>query len=305
MTIRIGTDCSGIEAPIQALQQLNIPFKHSFASDIDKYCIQSIKANYKPEILFGDPDGPFPCGDITKRNINDVPNIDLYVCGFPCQPFSQAGKRKGLDDKRGNVFWSCIEVIEQKQPTYFILENVRGILSNDSGKTWDIIWNALKTLEQFGYYIDWKVLNTKDYGISQSRNRVFIVGTKDKPFIWPEKIKMDDIKNYVDWGDTIVYHTRRNIDKYPETYIFVDVNFQQNTFINSSLYACCLNTNTGLWCVPQKRFANTKEYLMLQGFNVNFNQVVSKTQLKKQIGNSMSVNVLKSLFLEMGVKCCH
>jgi site-specific DNA-cytosine methylase len=75
--IRIETDCSGIEAPIQALQQL--PFKHVFCSEIDKYCIQSIKANYNPDIIFGDKDGLYPEGDITKRNINDVPDIDLYV----------------------------------------------------------------------------------------------------------------------------------------------------------------------------------------------------------------------------------
>ena len=86
--LRVGTDCSGIEAPIQALLQLKIPFRHVFSSDIDKYCIQSIKANYNPEIIFGDKDGAFPEGDITKRNIKDVPDIDLYVCGFPCQSFS-------------------------------------------------------------------------------------------------------------------------------------------------------------------------------------------------------------------------
>jgi len=100
--LRVGTDCSGIEAPIQALQQLKIPFRHIFSSEIDEYCIQSIKANYKPKIIFGDKNGKFPEGDIRKRNIKDVTDIDLYVCGFPCQPFSTAGIRQGLEDERGN-----------------------------------------------------------------------------------------------------------------------------------------------------------------------------------------------------------
>ena len=97
MKIKVGTDCSGIEAPIEALRQMGIKFIHEFSSEIDKYCIQSIKANYNPKILFGDPDGYFPNGDITKRDIKDIPDIDLYVCGFPCQPFSQAGRREGLE----------------------------------------------------------------------------------------------------------------------------------------------------------------------------------------------------------------
>ena len=75
---------------------LKIPFTHVFCSDIDKYVIQSIKANYKPEIIFGDKDGPFPNGDITKRKLKDVPDIDLYVCGFPCQPLVRQGTDRGL-----------------------------------------------------------------------------------------------------------------------------------------------------------------------------------------------------------------
>ena len=196
--LRVGTDCSGIDAPIEALKQLNIPYTHIFSSEIDKFCI---KANYKPEIIFGDKDGLFPEGDITKRNINDVPDIDLYVCGFPCQTFSLSGKRKGFDDKRGIVFFSCLEVIEKKQPQYFILENVKGLLSHDKGKTWNIIWNSIIELEKYGYIIKWKVLNTRDYGIPQNRERIFIVGCKNKDFEWSEKKEMDNLENYIDWND--------------------------------------------------------------------------------------------------------
>ena len=107
--LRVGTDCSGIEAPIMALKQLKIPFRHEFSSEIDKHCIESIKANYKPKKIFG---------DMKKRKLKDIPDIDLYVCGFPCQPFSMAGERKGTDDSRGTIFYECLKVIRNKKPNY-------------------------------------------------------------------------------------------------------------------------------------------------------------------------------------------
>jgi DNA (cytosine-5)-methyltransferase 1 len=156
--LRVGTDCSGIEAPIQALIQAKIPFEHVFSSEINKFCIESIKANCKPEILFN---------DMFTRDISLVPDIDLYVCGFPCQPFSVAGKRKGMDDeKRGTVFDCCLEVIQTKQPSFFLLENVKGLLSTNEGQDFEYVISSLKKLP---YNVDWKVLNTRDYGIPEIR----------------------------------------------------------------------------------------------------------------------------------------
>jgi DNA (cytosine-5)-methyltransferase 1 len=240
--LRVGTDCSGIEAPIEALRQLNIPYEHVFSSEIDKYCIKSIKANYSPKIIFGDPDGPFKNGDIRERNIKDIPNIDLYVCGFPCQPFSSAGKREGLDDKRGNVFFSCLDVIKFKQPKYFILENVKGLKTYDKGKTWSIIWNELLKLKDYGYNIDWRVLNTRDYGIPQNRERIFIIGNKEKEIIWPKKKEMDKLENYIDWNDTTKYN--KNIVNIPTNALFVDLHFlkKHNTYPNAHKWSPCLNT---------------------------------------------------------------
>ena len=298
--LRVGTDCSGIEAPIQALLQLNIPHKHIFSSEIDKFCIKSIKANYNPEIIFGDKDGPYPEGDITKRNLKDIPDIDLYVCGFPCQPFSMAGKRGGFDDNRGNVFFSCINVIEYKQPTYFILENVKGILSHDKGNTWKIILNELEKLKKYNYNIYWKILNTKDYGIPQNRERIFIIGTKYN-FEWPEKQPMDKLENYIDYEDKTIFNNNRLFfNKIPKYSLFVDLNFiKYKKYLNSNLFSPCLNTGNGLWNVKLNRYANIKEYLKLQGFDVTFNYVISKTQIKKQIGNSINVNVLKAIIFQI------
>lgn len=308
--LRVGTDCSGIEAPIQALKQLNIPFRHVFASDIDKYCIASIKANYQPEILFGDHNGLYPNGDITQRDISLVPDIDLYVCGFPCQPFSSAGKRKGFGDKRGNVFWSCLELIKVKEPKYFILENVKGLLWQDKenkkdkyGKTWNIIWSELEKLKIYGYFVDWKVLNTRDYGIPQNRERVYIIGSKTLSIKWPIIIKMNNIKDYIDYTDNSKFPlTERNkkiIENNPKDAIFVDLVFgglPNRKFINTNKYIGCLNKMSLLYCLPLKRYSNCKEILRLQGFPTSFIQVVSSTTLKKQLGNSMSVNVLVYIF---------
>jgi DNA (cytosine-5)-methyltransferase 1 len=289
--LRVGTDCSGIEAPIQALLQLKIPFEHVFSSDIDKYCIQSIKANYKPKIIFG---------DITKRDINDVPDIDLYVCGFPCQPFSTAGKRKGFKDKRGNVFWSCLEVIELKQPKYFILENVRGLLSHNKGDTWKVIWEALSGLEKYGYNVQWKVLNTRDYGIPQNRERIFIVGTKEA-FVWPKKIKINDLKKYVDWDDNSIsiYSNiyKKRLKLITNNTIFVNSGFNYNNYPHGEIYSPCLVSSCAshYWCRIKHRLANVREWLMLQGFPIKFIVHANTLQMKKQIGNSMSVNVVKEI----------
>jgi DNA (cytosine-5)-methyltransferase 1 len=304
--IRVGTDCSGIEAPIQALKNLGVPFSHEFSSDIDKFCIQSIKANYKPKVLFGDPDGSFPCGDITKRNINDVPDIDLYVCGFPCQPFSAAGRKNGFEHKSGNVFWSCFEVINAKKPKYFILENVRGLLSNDKGKTWKTVWEALKKLQ--GYTIDWKILNTKDYGIPQNRERLFIVGRKGStPFNWPSSVPLvRKLSEYVDTENRERKQYSENREAYIKKYenhvflelcwVTMDNRRKQYSRLGKDIMSCiCACSSIVCLYDGLHRDATCGELLQLQGFQDDFKQVVSKTQITKQIGNSMSVNVLEKI----------
>ncbi len=119
--IKIGTDCSGIEAPIQALDNIQKKiehkiYEHEFSCDYDKYCRDSIAANYTPKIIYNNIK--------EKRSLEKV---DVYVCGFPCQPFSTAGNQLGNKDSR-NIFSYCIKAIKDCNPTLFILENVKGIL---------------------------------------------------------------------------------------------------------------------------------------------------------------------------------
>ena len=288
--LRVGTDCSGIEAPIQALRQLKIVHSHVFSSDIDPYVIQSIKANYDPRIIYG---------DITKRDATRVPDIDLYVAGFPCQPFSMAGDRGGFGDKRGNVFWSCLDVIKTKQPTYFILENVKALLWHDKGNTWKTIWDSLQLKN---YTVKWKVLNTRDYGIPQNRERIFIVGKKNGDFEWPEPTEMDDIRDYIDHTDTKrkEWGRKSSLKRVSPDAVFVDVDFLHYTNypMAHKVSPCVLARSSSLWCIPYHRYATCKEMFNLQGFD-SFKQVVSNSQMKKQIGNSMSVNVLVAILNEL------
>jgi len=133
-------------------------------SEIDKYADQIYKSKFPEHKNYG---------DITKINAKELPDFDLFVGGFPCQAFSIAGKRGGFDDTRGTLFFDCARILKEKQPRNFILENVKGLLSHDNGRTFKTIIN---TLTELGYCVEWQVLNAKNFGVPQNRERVFIVG---------------------------------------------------------------------------------------------------------------------------------
>ena len=138
--INIGTDCSGIEAPIQALDKLvkrfnHLSYHHVFSSEIDPYAISIIKENYKPDIIYG---------DMKQRDLQTLPRLDMYVSGFPCQPFSLANKFKSPVDPRLNLFLNCVDVIFHSKPSCFILENVITLLTLDGGSFFKVIFQQLK-----------------------------------------------------------------------------------------------------------------------------------------------------------------
>ncbi|HHT7127807.1 DNA (cytosine-5-)-methyltransferase [Bacillus cereus] len=133
------------------------------SSEIDKF------ANQAYEVLYGHK----TVGDVTKVAAGDVPNHDVLVGGFPCQAFSVAGKRLGFDDTRGTLFFEVARIAKEKQPKLLFLENVKGLISHDKGKTLDTI---IKTLNDIGYTVDFNVLNSKYFGVPQNRERIFIVG---------------------------------------------------------------------------------------------------------------------------------
>ena len=210
--MRIGSFFTGIGAPEQALKNLmldgmeyqNEPLEIDlqFACDINKYAEQTFLANFNPFKFYR---------DITKLKMEELPKVDLLTAGFPCQSFSLAGKRLGFEDTRGTLFFDLLRYIKEHTPKYFILENVKGLTSHDKGKTLDTILKCLgqtinnqisffKYEDSLNYNIHYQVLNTKDYGLPQNRERIFIVGIRKdlkNCFKFPKpmklKIKLKDI----------------------------------------------------------------------------------------------------------------
>lgn len=196
--LKVGTDFSGIGSPEAALRRLNLPHKNVFACEIDKFAKESYLELNNPDTFYE---------DITTRNHSEVEQLDLYVAGFPCQAFSYAGKRKGFaDETRGTLFFDVAEFIRDNQPNCFILENVRGLVSHDKGRTFqtitDILSNGggslngqvgLDTIDNgLGYHVYYKILNTKNFGIPQNRERIFIIGFKNwREFRFPKEFPLD------------------------------------------------------------------------------------------------------------------
>jgi DNA (cytosine-5)-methyltransferase 1 len=201
--IKVGSDFSGVGAFDQALRRLNIEYKTVFSCDMDKYARQSYIKNY------GEP-GYYP-ENVYQREIPEE-SLDIYMTSPPCQSFSLAGKRKGKDSDNGILFFNSHEFIQKNQPRYFIFENVKGLLSDDNGKTFSEWCNMLggKSINglpvlfpyenSVDYHIYFKVLNSKKHGVPQNRERVFIVGIRDdddNQFQWPKeeplKLRLKDI----------------------------------------------------------------------------------------------------------------
>lgn len=194
-TIRIGTVFSGIGAIEHAFQRLKLNHKIVFASDIDDKCKKSYFANYNinKEDWYSDVRD----FDATKY----AGKVDFVVGGAPCQSFSMVGKRLGFEDARGTLFYEFARIIKETKPKIFLFENVKGLLNHDKGKTWNVIYDIFKEL---GYSVSFRVLNSKDYGIPQHRERVFCIGFKDTTdFKFPRPIKLeyimyDFLEDYID-----------------------------------------------------------------------------------------------------------
>lgn len=194
--IKVGSDFSGVGAFNQALIKLGIDYQEVFACDMDKFARQTFIHNY------GEPEY-YPM-NVYDREIPKE-SLDIYMTSPPCQAFSMAGKRLGKEDARGILFFNSLEFIQVNNPRFFIFENVKGLLSDDGGKTFQEWINMLGGKSVNGlpvlfahedavpYHLYWQVLNAKHHGVPQNRERVFLIGIRDdqdNTFTWPNEEKL-------------------------------------------------------------------------------------------------------------------
>lgn len=194
-TVRLGTVFSGIGAIEHAFQRLKIKHEIVFAGDIDDNCKKSYFANYdiKEENWFSD------VREFDAKKYKG--KVDFVVGGAPCQAFSMVGKRLGFEDARGTLFYEFARIVKETEPKLFLFENVKGLLNHDNGRTWRVIHDIF---EELGYDVHFRLLNSKDYGIPQNRERIFCIGFKEKTqFKFPAPIALeyrmyDFLEDYVD-----------------------------------------------------------------------------------------------------------
>ena len=270
-------------------------------SEIDPYAISIYKSHFPNHKLYG---------DITTINPKDLPDFDLLVGGFPCQAFSIAGKRKGFADKRGNLFFEIARIVEHCKPRYLLLENVKGLLSHDQGKTFATI---VRTLDELGYDVQWQVLDSKDFRLAQNRKRVYIVGNLRgtyRPEVFP--IRETRAKDIVQ-GVPVVAVREATKTGYALASVGdgVDVSFPNSKFRRGRVAKGLSHTLTtkGEICTPMShghlRRLTPLECERLQGFPDGWTQRgideggsmvgVSDGQRYKCLGNAVGVGVVRAI----------
>jgi DNA (cytosine-5)-methyltransferase 1 len=267
-----------------------------FASDIDVEAAKAYAHNY----------GITPHGDITKIDPAAIPQHDMLLAGFPCQPFSIIGQRKGFDDIRGTLFFEIVKILQQNKPPMIVLENVKQLATHDGGRT---LQRILKTLEKLGYKISWKILNALHFGIPQKRERTIIVGFLDHniDFVWPKRVEeFTSLEEILEKDVADKHYTSPEIRKkrkrahksQHETAIWHE---NKSGNISSYPYSCALRAGASYnyLLVNGERRLTPREMLRLQGFPDDFEIVCSDTQTRKQAGNAVPVPMIQAVIKEV------
>lgn len=281
-------------------------FKSVYANDFEPACKLTYDLNSKDVSLHLE--------DIRNIPISDIPDFDFMLAGFPCQPFSVAGYREGFEDSkgRGNLFFHIAKIIEMKNPTGFLLENVKNLESHDNGKTFKII---RETLQELGYHVKHAVLNTMEYGnLPQNRERVYIVGFKNKKmsedFSFPEKQKLTKkIHDLLDESVPEKYHynSKSLFDRIKDDIKNEDTFYQwRRKYVRENKKGVCptltANMGTGGHNVPLIkqgkiiRKITPRECARFQGYpDTYILPEISDSKLYQQVGNSVSIPVIERI----------
>jgi len=288
-----------------------------FASEWDKYAADTYEENFDKR----------PFGDITQINEIDIPKHDILCAGFPCQSFSISGKQKGFDDIRGSLFFDIARIINFHKPRVIFLENVKNLVNHDEGRTLKVI---IETLEKLDYKVFTKTLNSSHFGLPQNRERIYIVAfskvidSNDFSFPNPtnEPISVENIleENPVD----VKFIERDDIEIY-KNYTFQDTLFGRTEInkplqigkvnkggqgeriydirghaITLSAHGGGIGAKTGLYYINGKiRRLTPRECARVQGFDEDFKINKNNSQAYKQFGNSVSINVLQRIMMEV------
>lgn len=295
-----------------------------FASEIDPYAQITYSANFEDNFEIA--------GDITKIHEKYIPDFDICLAGFPCQAFSIAGNRQGFNDDyhgtcRGTLFLDVVRICDYHKPKIIFCENVKGLLMNTGGgiaTNFQVIFNAFK---QIGYNVHYKILNSKDFGLAQNRERVYIVCFRndidDRNFKFPEpankKVVLKDIledapissKYYLStkYLDTLRKHKERhqnagngfgyivrNLNDIAGALVCGGMGREKNLIVDNRQHSTVPVTRiVGEINSEDIRKLTPREWARLQGFPESFKLIVADTHLYKQFGNTVSINVIEAI----------
>jgi len=273
-------------------------------SEIDKYASAIYQKHFPTHHNYG---------DITKIVVEDLPDFDLLVGGFPCQAFSIAGKRGGFEDTRGTMFFELARILRAKQPRLFVFENVKGLLSHDGGKSFATI---IQTLDELGYDCQWQVLNSKNHGVPQNRERVFIIGHlrgKPAPEVFPfgQTVKSSNqpeaskkevlagtltARMFANWSGNYIRETIDGFHAYRNDRKKSSIQGTHVTYPTGKSHALGTSHRPMTSTQNSIRQLTPTECERLQGFPDGWTEGVSDTQRYKCLGNAVTVNVIKNIF---------
>lgn len=293
----------------------------NFVSEWDKFAQETYKANFKDKFEIA--------GDITEIKENEIPEFDICLAGFPCQAFSIAGAHGGFNDDyhgrcRGTLFLDVVRICEYHKPKVIFCENVKGLTMHDKGRTFKVIKEAF---EEIGYTVFSKILNSKDFGVPQNRERIYLVCFRNdlapKEFTFPEgsgaNVCIRDImeeapispKYYLSdvYVDTLRKHRARHeaaghgfgyeirdLDGIAGTIVCGGMGRERNLIIDSRPHSMTPVTHIkGEINKEDIRKMTPREWARLQGFPDTYKLVLADTHLYKQFGNSVSVNVIEAI----------